>query len=204
MNRFFSHHWQRGQWFFRHFAVYDDRERLVIRYFLAGLAFFICTMTLRAEETTQWRALGNWHIIVDHSLSGACFAGQVYSDGSVLRVGLLTPNADGPMYFAVGHVNWQSIKAGQDYEIYAQLDRGRQVQLPSVGQGVNGINFLVSKLTDAKFLYDIMMRNRLNIYFQGQTIANFSLRGSKRAILELVNCQKANHRAAPRDPFARQ
>jgi hypothetical protein len=179
----------------------NERQTWRIWWTAFAVALLLC-IPAKADDVKLWKKVGDWFVVVDGTLGGACFAGRVLSDGLTLRVGLLAASVNAPMYLAIGSPHWQSLVVGSDYEFYLQIDDGVIRRMSSVAQDINGNKFLISRMDEPALVAELMMKNVAAFSYMGSRIARVSLRGSQKAIGELSRCQVANQKGDSHDPFA--
>ena len=154
-----------------------------------------------AADAVLWKNVGGWGVYVDRSLGDGCYAGNVWEDDTHLRVGF-NPSAD-TLYVMFLNEKWRSLEVGKEYEI--EIDFGRNDHWNGVfvgGAFSDGDKFLFMDGVKSEFVADFMKKTGIRISYEGRELSNLSLRGSYRAFLEALECQRMMGFQSTDDPFA--
>ncbi|WOS64346.1 hypothetical protein [Sinorhizobium fredii] len=162
-----------------------------------------------AQETIPWRNIDGWNILMDQTLGNACFVTTVYDEGTILRLGFDFSREPKSIYLALGNKNWKALEPGKDYPLQIQFDRNPVWNATARAIDFSGINFLMVSTTDTNFANEFSRKLAMRATFNGRQVAGLRLKGSARAVEEMLRCQKTVNDAlvaqeppkAPKDPF---
>ncbi|MEZ2128876.1 MULTISPECIES: hypothetical protein [unclassified Sinorhizobium] len=169
----------------------------------------LCAAPAHAVETIPWKDVGGWSVLLDPSLGNACFVSTVYEGGTTLRLGFDFSNAQRSIYLALGNPNWKSLEPGKDYPLKIQFDGNPLWDATARALTFSGTNFLSVVTSDPNFADEFSRKLAMRATFNGKQVAALRLKGSARAIDEMINCQKAVDKAlsaqkppeVPKGPF---
>lgn len=169
---------------------------------LAGIPCL--TLPAAAQDTVRWGSTGNWEIWIDPTMNNGCFAYVNYQDGSFFRSGFDMTDESSYVFFS--NPDWKSLVPGESYDIRMYFDplnswwdAGALAQ-----EFADGTLYLRFNTTDATLLEDIMKADAARVEFNAREIANYDLRGSRQALLGVVECQdEADNVMGVDDPFAK-
>lgn len=165
-----------------------------------------------AANAIPYKTVNGWDILMDQTMGNACYVTTAYEGGTILRLGFDFTGPKGRFYLALGNANWKSLEAGKDYPIEIRFDN--QPVWTATARGVNfaDINWLHVTTEDLNFPQEFSRKLGMRVSFQGRQIAGLRLKGSARAIDEMLTCQQTVNSvagsqrpqppAAPKDPFA--
>lgn len=152
----------------------------------------VATATLLVQATQEpslWSHEGDWYVLREPPPSNLCYTARSYPDLTVLRIGYL--NGAWPMYIGVGNPGWSHIQEAADY--YVVYSTETQMAWPFLAKG-NLFNplvpFLLGGFDSQVFLADLMSKNRLTVRIEGQKPFTLSLKGSKKALEAMAECQR--------------
>ncbi|KEQ07025.1 hypothetical protein [Pseudorhizobium pelagicum] len=177
------------------------------------VGWMLSTIAVEAAptESIPWKEVGGWSVLMDPSLGNACYVSTAYEDGTVLRLGFNLSSAEGSIYIALGNENWKSLEAGKDYQIQIAFDAETPWDAPARAMELSGINWLNVQTTDTNFAAEFARKHTMRATFEGRSVAMLRLKGSSKALDEMLACQEAvkaysanrEPTAPPRgDPFA--
>ncbi|MCO6186296.1 hypothetical protein [Rhizobium sp. L1K21] len=182
----------------------------------AIFAFFLallCDTSAHAagdnSDTILWTEVGSWTVALDKTVGNKCFIVTSFEGGYVLRLGFSQDGAVNPAYMAIASVDWKSLDVGKDYELSIQFDRNSPWTATATAVmfgGEDGTVALSIGLDKIAFFEEFARKLGVRLFYQNKQIAHLSLRGSSRAIVELMNCQKTVNeylasQPEQRDPF---
>jgi hypothetical protein len=148
-----------------------------------------------------WRQLDYWTVYVDSSLSNGCFLFGSFKNQNAFRVGI--NRTSGGYYILLGNPAWESLKAGQEYDVQFQFDAHSPWNVPTVGLKMGDYIYLKGIFDDSNFWTEFVNSSALEITRNGQPVTRMAFSGTKAAFNELVACQKyEDAHTRPRDPFA--
>ncbi len=179
-------------------------------------ALFLCLGTVpvwaetSSQETILWKDLPGWSVRMDPSMGNACYVSSVYQDGTVVRLGFNFLNDVRQLYFSLGNAKWKSLEAGKEYPVRIQFDNNTPWDATASAINMNSVNHLHINTKDADFAQEFSKKLGLRAYYAGKQIVALRLKGTSRAIEEMLNCQDTvtkylNSKSAPpknADPFA--
>lgn len=147
-------------------------------------------------ETTKVGTAQGWVIFYDSDDAGSCFAGATYTGGDSFFISLTAPGRE----WSFGFYNpaWQSIVPGQSYQLKYVFNGRRSWTGPSTGEE----NALRSGNLKESFVLDIANSRSMALYYAGQKLGNYSLRGTRAAVQAVIQCYKRYVNKV--DPFAKQ
>ncbi|MDX0831738.1 hypothetical protein GOD82_17635 [Sinorhizobium medicae] len=162
-----------------------------------------------AAQTIPWKDVNGWSVLIDPSTGNDCFISTMYEDGTILRLGFNFFQSQSQIYLALGNSDWKSLEVGKDYPVQIQFDRNPVWNATVQGIDFGGINFLSVSTTDTNFAEEFSRKLGMRATFNGREVAAFGLKGSARAVTEMINCQESVNAAAsarstpqsPKDPF---
>lgn len=178
--------------------------------------FVVFDLEASEKDVAKWSEIGWWEILVDRSLDSGCFAWAEYDGGTILRIGF-DPTTE-MMYFMIANSDWKSVEIGKDYNLDIQFDDEDPWKAESTAIDM-GIAALHVETRQWDFVDEFKRKHTLFVSYKDQNIATLSLKGSARAIDEVVRCQSAmmdttgaslasdpfksdSKTATPKDPFA--
>nr|WP_304655017.1 hypothetical protein [Neorhizobium galegae] len=149
---------------------------------------------------------------MDQTLGNACYVTTAYEGGTILRLGFDFTGATGRFYLALGNTNWQSLEAGKDYPIEIKFDDQPVWTATARGADFANSKWLHVTTENSNFADEFSRKLGMRVTFQGRQIAALRLKGSARAIDEMLACQKTVNSVVgaqrpqppspPKDPFA--
>ena len=151
--------------------------------FIRTFALAIFAMSLLAQgargdndKTAAWGQVGGWGIRVDQSLGNGCFAGQLYEDGTCVRMGFDLKKKS--IFIMLGNAAWRSIEAGKVYQMTFVFDEQQKYSGEMVGVMMGDKVFLDHSSISTDFAKDFMERSTVRVGYRGSQIAHLSLRNT--------------------------
>lgn len=146
---------------------------------------------------------------MDPSMGNACYVSTFYDEGTIIRLGFYFSQESKGIYLALGNRKWKSLEPGKDYPIQIQFDRNPVWNATASVVNSSGTNFLTVYTTNTNFANEFSRKLGMRVTFNGQQVAGLKLKGSARAIGEMLRCQETvngglaqERRQAPKsDPF---
>lgn len=158
-------------------------------------------------DVTSWKTVGDWDISFYPNGPG-CLAYTVYEEGTSFFIGFFRGEAQTILDVTLMDDRWQSIEAGKEYEIRAYFGDETPWTLQMSGKdygGTPGLNFGFEASSDQAGLFVEEFQRELNMewFYQGVSLGNFTLRGSRAALEEAARCQVSFNEAMSNasDPF---
>ena len=108
-----------------------------------------------------------------------------YRNGGVVRLGF--DNKSDVSYLLLGNTNWLELEKGTHYTVSLQFDGAPIVRLMGVA---TDSGFLAFQFDDTTFLRAFAEKNKLNILYQGDVIAQLSLTGTFAAMQVVRECNR--------------
>ena len=180
---------------------------------IAGF-LFILSSTLAtnalAADSIYWKSVGNWDVLIDPSMGGACYTVVSYQDGTILRLGFDFTSNPTSIYLGIGSEMWKSLESGKDYDITIQFDNNPVWRASAAAVSVGTVNYIKATTTDTNFVNEFSRKHTLRAWFMGRQITSLTLSGSAAAVSEMLECQKATEAVissgpkqppSPKDPF---
>jgi hypothetical protein len=156
-----------------------------------------------AGDTVPWGKgeVAGWDISVDQSLGGGCFIMALFDGDAIVRIGFDPSQSD--YYLMLSDADWQSIKAGNDYNLTLTLGHRPSWDAAATGIMMGDQPALLVRSTDTDFIEEFSGQNNIRVEYDGNQIANLNLDGSAAALREMVNCQATmnENSGASGDPF---
>lgn len=169
----------------------------------AVFLMFLATPVV-ASETTLWKNVAGWQVRIDPTVGNGCFLMTEYEGGTILRVGLAPSTSQ--IYLLIADPAWKSLEVDKEYQLHLQFGARSPWDAPAraVDMG-GGVPFLMVTADESNLFEEFMLQTHLVVKFDGEVVANLSLRGTATAGSELLTCQERLNDAAPkeRDPFAK-
>lgn len=180
------------------------------RFSFIGMCVLLAATPVTANESVMWKEVSGWLVMMDPTLGNACYVSTIYEDGTVLRLGFNFTGPEGAIYIALGNDNWKSLEPGKDYPVVITFDRETPWNAVATGMEFSNSNWLMVHTKDMDFAAEFARKHTMNATFQGRSIAKLQLKGSARAVSEMLNCQDAVRAYSsaqqpspqPADPFA--
>lgn len=159
----------------------------------SSLAIFLGPVVASAQppqsETVLWKELPGWTVRMDPSMGNACYVSSIYEDGTVVRLGFNFLNNVRQLYFSIGNVKWKSLEAGKEYPVKIQFDNNPPWDALASAISMDAVNHLHVNTKDADFAQEFSKKLGLRAYYAGKQIVALRLKGSSKAIDEMLNCQ---------------
>lgn len=165
-----------------------------------------------AVDSVLWKTVNGWSIYMDPTMGNACYVSTVYEGNTILRLGFDFSREPKTVYFALGNPAWKSLEPGKDYPIKIQFDNQPVWDATANAIEFSGFNWLRVATTDYNFASEFARKLSMTAAFNGRQIAALRLKGSAKAIDEMLICQqtvnsyiaknKPAPTPAPADPFA--
>jgi hypothetical protein len=171
----------------------------------------VATAPAMAAEAVKWSEVDGWSVLMDPTMGNACYVSTAYEDGTVLRLGFNFLGPQGALYLALGNQNWKSLEAGKDYPVVIKFDTETPWDAVATAMEFSDINWLTIQTTDMGFAGEFAAKHSLLATFEGRQITKLRLKGSSKAVAEMLNCQDAVKAysskkelpaPSPADPFA--
>lgn len=152
---------------------------------LAG-ALLLVQATTNSPE--YWSHQGDWYVLRDPSLGNMCYTIRAYPDLTYLRIGY--HNSHYPLYIGVGRDGWSQVEHNADYHVIYHTEMNMPWPFLAKGNLATGTPFLLGGFDSQVFLADLMTKNRLTVRIEGQKPFTLSLKGSKKALEAMAECQR--------------
>lgn len=175
---------------------------LLLLFLVSALPF---VPVAHSNETSHWKTVGNWRVMVNPTLDYGCFVFTTYGK-AFLRVGVDRSNDQ--IYLTIYDQSWQSLGSGKKYDLTMEFDNEGPWNVSATAADIgDGVVALTATTTTGQFLVEFMKRHYLNVRYQGDIILRLPLDGSYKAVMEMAECQKTAGTASQgqqrsRDPFA--
>lgn len=173
---------------------------------IVGLFGLFCSKAAIAE-TSEWKTVGWWDILFLPS-TGGCTAFATYDKGVMVGIGLASAE-ELQMHVILMNDDWKSIEEGKEYEINVKFGNETPWRLEMNGfqtQSSYGLDLTLPAATDQSgvFAKEFMRETGMEWHYEGRSLGDFSLKGSRLAFQEVVACTKSYRSAlqTSADPFA--
>jgi hypothetical protein len=166
----------------------------------------VLTMAALAEDTIDYKTVGDWDIRVDRTLNYGCFMLGSYQRGEVVRIGFDRQSQNG--YLMLGNPAWQSIEAGKVYRLTLKFGDQNPWEGDASAMAMGTGNFLYLKFQDANVLKEFAVQPTLLVTYKDRMVADLPLTGTVEAVNALAQCQldienlRQNSAPSSSDPFA--
>ncbi|OHV85580.1 hypothetical protein [Ensifer sp. LCM 4579] len=150
----------------------------------------ICASPANAQDSVPWSNVDGWSVLIDPSMGNACYVTTVYELGTILRLGFDFSREPKSIYLALGDNRWKSLEPGKDYPIQIQFDRNPVWDATARAVDFSGTNFLAVSTTDFNFANEFSRKLAMRVTFNGRQVAGLRLKGSARAVAEMLKCQQ--------------
>jgi len=158
-----------------------------------GLMALVGCLTMSGQAAAEtWGDAGAWTISYDGSgASLGCAASISYHDGTIL---VLTVNAFARTFgIVLVQARWAGVEDGKSYPVQIFNDKYR-TRRDMKGARFGGHGALSTEI-DTNDIANLMAAKGMQFRYEGQVIADLSLRGSDRAIGEMWKCQQTKNPA---------
>jgi len=133
---------------------------------------------------------------MDPSMGNACYVTTSYEDGTVLRLGFEFSETDRLLYFSLGNPKWKSLEDGKEYPVRIQFDSETPWDAKASAVQVDAFAHLKVNTRNADFVTEFSKKLGLRAFYAGKQIVALRLRGSSKAIDEMLACQQATDKLA--------
>ncbi|MCA1366672.1 hypothetical protein I6F15_04530 [Bradyrhizobium sp. BRP14] len=150
----------------------------------------ICASPAFAQDSVPWSTVDGWNIFMDPTMGNACYVTTAYELGTILRLGFYFSQESKGIFLALGDSRWKSLEPGKDYPIQIQFDGNPVWNATARAVDFSGTNYLFVSTTDTNFATEFSRKLAMRVTFNGREVAALRLKGSARAINEMLRCQK--------------
>ncbi|SFB53007.1 hypothetical protein SAMN03159496_04733 [Rhizobium sp. NFR07] len=176
----------------------------------------VCSVTpAAAQQAIPWKSSGDWDILMDQTMGNACYVTAAYEDGTVIRLGFNFLENERTMYLAIGNAKWKSLEDSKDYEISVTFDNRTPWKAAAVGSDFASAKWLFINGLKGSFANEFARKHSVRVHYNGREIVNLRLKGSSKAIDEMIACQTTVNEVtsgkpqqpttpapSPQDPFS--
>jgi len=125
-----------------------------------------------------------------------CYVTTSYKDGTVIRLGFEFSENDRLLYLSLGNSKWKSSEDGKEYPIRIQFDTETPWDAKASAIEVGPLTHLKVNTRDADFVSEFSTKLGLRAFYADKQIVSLRLRGSSKAIDEMLACQQATDKLA--------
>lgn len=189
------------------------RERMCMFNFLR-LASIVSITSLAAilpvqskGEVTLWKNVGDWDVSF-YSNSPGCFAYMYYEGGTSFWLGFIKRDDDILLEVSLMDDAWKSIEAGKEYSVKVYFGDETPWTLEMSGKDFDGspaLSYAFDASTEQSglFLDEFIRETGMKWYYRNAMLGHYSLKGSRQAMNETVDCQRSFNEAVAgvSDPF---
>lgn len=133
---------------------------------------------------------------MDPSAGNAYYITTSYKDGTVIRLGFEFSENDRLLYLSLGNSKWKSLEDGKEYPIRIQFDTETPWDAKASAIEVGPLTHLKVNTRDADFVSEFSTKLGLRAFYVDKQIVSLRLRGSSKAIDEMLACQQATDKLA--------
>ncbi|WP_064711713.1 hypothetical protein [Rhizobium bangladeshense] len=152
-----------------------------------------------ADETNQWKEVGDWSVAVDPTLDNGCFVLTSFDDDTIFRLGFNLRKKDNPFYIMLGNPSWKSLEKGKRYPLELSLGEYKWTA-DATGLDLPGFKSLWIDSKDPDLIAEFAGKLSFRASFRGKQIVALGLKDSARAADELLACQKAVNDVVAKQP----
>lgn len=179
-----------------------------------AFSLFCSTMPAIAANAIPYKQVNGWDVLMDPTMGNACYVTTTYDGGVTLRLGFDFTGPKGMIYIALGNNAWKSIEDGKDYPVEIQFDNQPVWKANAKGTDFADSKWLHIITSDPNFAEEFSRKLGMRVRFNGQQIAGLRLKGTSRAMDEMLACQAMTNEALgsrggnkpapppPSDPFS--
>ena len=153
-----------------------------------------------SKETLGYDKAGNWHVRVDLTLDGGCFANLIYDDYTYLRLSFAP--SEKLVFVMIGNKLWRSIDNGQEYEVAVGFDKEEPWGSSAKGIVIGPIHYFGFRLEGGEFIQELRAARLMHVANASKLIGSYDVRGASAALAKLVECQRTVESTV--DPFAKK
>ncbi len=154
---------------------------------LAALAMTVALSSpLYALDLTEWGTSGDWVILQDPNHDNDCLAQATFTDGSLVRMGLVDSGKKG--FLATFNPAWKEFKLDRKYPVTYMLDADT-FEGEARGVEANGMPGAEVHYENIDFLVDLAMRESMTFMSNGAEVVKIGLKGSEEAWKQVLVCQ---------------
>ena len=151
------------------------------------------------DETFHVDTIGNWHVRVDLTVKGGCYAFVGYEEDTLLRLSIM-PQKDAVVMY-LSNWRWRSMRDGQNYKLLIRFDNYEPWTVDANSLLMGDDPALSFDVTNREFFDEFSTSEVLNVSYNDQSIANLSLSNTRDVLSSLTTCQDAIEEVVD-DPFA--
>ncbi|MGV6847511.1 MAG: hypothetical protein ACWA5A_03930 [Marinibacterium sp.] len=158
---------------------------MILKPLAAGVICLAATVVC-AEETTEWKTVGDWKIVVDKVTRG-CIMEKFYDNGFLLQFGFL-PDRDAG-FFAAYRQDWLDVQHGRPVTVKFLFD-GEEFTGPAQGYIAKPWYGGFAKVNNPLVVYEFAKKHTMTIKGPKAEF-ELSLDGTLDGVKELEACQMA-------------
>lgn len=174
---------------------------------LAALAV-AATAGAAMADPVDWKSVGGWDISFYPNSEG-CQAFALFEEDTAFFIGFDSTYNELSLDVTLLNERWGSIEAGKEYEIGVKFGDETPWSVEKNGlqsDGYPGLNLMINAGSDQAelFIAEFQRETSMTWSYDGVELGRFTLRGSRRAFDEVINCQKSyfDAKSSQSDPFA--
>ncbi len=181
---------------------------------------FTCALTLAASlalgttaataEVIDWKTIGGWDISFYPDSEG-CQAFAVFERNTAFFIGFDGTDNQLTLDITLLDQRWSSIEEGRQYDVSVKFGNESPWNLSMDGlntDGYPGLNIMIDAGNDqaSLFVEEFQRETRMEWTFKGALLGRYTLKGSRRAFDEVINCQRSYAAAvsSQSDPFSKK
>jgi hypothetical protein len=152
--------------------------------------FLICPLLVntsaRAEETSTWRAVGEWTVLIDQTDGNSCLMEKKFDDGTLVQFGALPKRNGG--FLAAYNPDWTDVEDGATGTIKFEFPNIRFVG-DVVGVAKNGRFGGYAFFDNPNVVLEFSRSNDMTLLGELGRKIEVNLRGTSNAIKAVKACQ---------------
>ncbi len=177
---------------------------------LALTASLALSASSAPAEVIDWKTVGGWDISFYPDSEG-CQAFAVFEQDTAFFIGFDSTDNQLTLDVTLLDQRWSSIKEGTQYDVSVKFGNESPWNLSMDGlntDGYPGLNIMIDAGNDqaSLFVEEFQRETRMAWSFNGTLLGRYTLKGSRRAFDEVINCQRSYSAAVSSqpDPFSKK
>lgn len=184
----------------------DIMRRLTLLWGAAIAVVGAFGMSQAKAEPIDWKTVRGWDISFYPNSEG-CQAFALFEEDTAFFIGFDSTGGELSVDVTLLDQKWKSIEAGKEYEIEVAFGDESPWSLEMDGLRTDdypGLNIMIDAGSDEAelFIDEFQRETSMRWSFKGNLLGRYTLRGSRVAFDEVINCQRSYLNAQSSDPFS--